>query len=313
MRPLRVAGGCGDGAERAGEALVRPDLCPFVKSVLGAAATRQGDAGEVDAWAGMFTCDMTRRLFQELERITGAPVFQFQLPATRTPESARWFAESMAKAVDRIVRAGFAGGYDPEAALAWEMERINNAEILRKAALSWEVPPVDLHKVFHRFFTRGTPPPEGLPRRPPPGVRVAVTGSMLCAGDRSVPGALQKTGAGYLPLGCSGLAGLPATVPEDGAVESLAMASFHDTVCMRNRPNRESFQWILRRLEESGSRGLVLKTLSFCDLWNTEKERFRRDMPVPVLFLPGEGSPGEEERTGIRIQAFVEMLEGAGD
>ena len=96
-------------------------------------------------------------------------------------------------------------------------------------------------------------------------------------------------------------------------MESLAMASFLDTVCMRNRPNRESFQWILRRLEESGSRGLVLKTLSFCDLWNTEKERFRRDMPVPVLFLPGDGSSGEEERTGIRIQAFVEMLEGAGD
>ena len=88
MRPVRAVA---VGSEKAGEALVRPDLCPFVKSVLGGVATGAGVFGTVDAWAGMYTCDMTRRLFQELERMTGKPVFPLQLPATRSPAGvARW-------------------------------------------------------------------------------------------------------------------------------------------------------------------------------------------------------------------------------
>lgn len=296
------------GSERAGEALVRPDLCPFVKSVLGGIVTSTGEFGSVDAWAGMYTCDMTRRLFQELERLSGKPVFQLQLPATRTPEAARWFCESVRTLALWLIKAGFSSGYDPAAALAWETERLAGAAVLRAAALSFRVPPLALQELFLGFFAENRFPREVALGSRTPGVRVAVTGSVMARGDDIVPETLAELGAGYLPLGCTGLGGLPTTVPVDGSIEALSLASFNDTRCIRNRPNHGVFKWIGEQVELGGCHGLVLKTLSFCDLWYTEKERFR-SMPFPVLVLSSDLSPGERGRTAVRLQAFVETLE----
>ena len=296
------------GSERAGEALVRPDLCPFVKSVLGGIVTSAAGFASVDAWAGMYTCDMTRRLFQELERLSGKPVFQLQLPATRTPESAGWFCGSVENLALELIKAGFSPGYDPAAALAWELERLEGAAVLREAALSFRIPPPALQELFHDFFTGNSFPREIAPGYRSPSVRVAVSGSVMARGDDVVPETLAELGAGYLPLGCTGLSGLPSTVPADGSIPELALASFNDTRCIRNRPNHGVLNWIGGQVAASGCHGLVLKTLSFCDLWHTEKERFRR-MPFPVLVLSSDLSPGERGRTSVRLQAFVETLE----
>lgn len=298
------------GSERAGEALVRPDLCPFVKSVLGGIVCSMEGFAAVDAWAGMYTCDMTRRLFQELERLSGKKVFPLQLPATRTPESARWFCESVENLASELIRAGFSSGYDPEAALAWENERLEGAAVLRGAALSFTVPPVVLQEMFHGFFAENRFPRVVAAGGLSPRIRVAATGSVMARGDDTVPETLQQLGAGYLPLGCTGLSGLPSTVPADGSIRELALASFQDTRCIRNRPNRAVREWIEEQTIEAGCHGLILKTLSFCDLWHTEKERFRR-MPFPVLVLSSDLSPGERGRTSVRLQAFVETLEAA--
>lgn len=307
LRPWR---GVAAGSERAGEALVRPDACPFVKSVLGGIVTSKGAFGSVDAWAGMYTCDMTRRLFQELERISGKPVFQLQFPSTRTPEAARWFAGAVGALTLRLVEAGLSTGYDAEAALAWERERLKGAAFLREAALSFRLPPLELQARLHDFYTDNVFPRCELPGCGQPRVRVAVTGSVIARGDDSVPETLSELGAGYLPLGCTGLSGLPFSEPVDGSPEALALASFNDARCIRNRPNRGVLEWIEEQVAEAGCQGLVLKTLSFCDLWNTEKERFR-SMPFPVLVLSGDLSPGERGRTQVRLQAFVETLEAS--
>jgi benzoyl-CoA reductase/2-hydroxyglutaryl-CoA dehydratase subunit BcrC/BadD/HgdB len=305
LDPMR---GVVHGFGRAGEALVRPDLCPLVKSVLGGSVSREGVFGTVDAWAGMYTCDMTRRLFQEMQRVTGIPVFQFQLPATRSRESALWFAGSVAELCDEAVKAGISRGYDQEAALEWELERIEAAGEIRSAAISWGVPPLELHRMLMDFFIRNRFPKSIPSGSAVPSVKVAVTGSATGEGDETVPGILQKLGAGYLPLGCTGLAGLPVTVPADGSPKSLALASFQDTRCIRNRPNSGVFTWTGEQMSSSGCSGLVLKTLSFCDLWHTEKERIR-SLPVPVLVLSSDLSPGEAGRAAVRLQAFVETLE----
>lgn len=294
--------------ERAGEALVRPDLCPFVKSVLGGIVTSSEGFGAVDAWAGMYTCDMTRRLFQELERLSGKPVFPLQLPATRTPGAARWFSESVRTLALGLIKAGFSSGYDPAEALAWETGRLSGAAVLREAALSFRVPPVELQELFHGFFVENRFPVSVVPGDRSPGVRVAVTGSVMARGDGIVPETLAELGAGYLPLGCTGLGGLPSTVPADGSIRELALASFNDTRCIRNRPNHGVLQWIVDQVVAAGCHGLVLRTLSFCDLWYTEKERFR-NFPFPVLVLSSDLSPGERGRTSVRLQAFVETLE----
>lgn len=116
MRPVRAVTSSSAGMRTAG-IQARPDLCPFVRSVLDGVCSAEGLFGTVDAWVGMYTCDMTRRLFQELQRISVVPVFQLQLPATRTAETSEWFAGS-----------------------------------IREVALSWSVPPLRLHGMFIDYF-----------------------------------------------------------------------------------------------------------------------------------------------------------------
>lgn len=279
-----------------------------MKSVLGGIVTSSGGFGRVDAWAGMYTCDMTRRLFQELGDLTGKAVFPLQLPATRTPEAARWFCESVENLANGLVRSGLSEGYDSRLALEWETARLKGAAVLREAALSFRVPPAELQEMFHGFFSDNRFPSAPTGKGRPPRVRVAVTGSVMARGDDVVPHTLESLGAGYLPLGCTGLSGLPSTVPADGSIRELAMASFLDTRCIRNRPNSGVFRWIGDQVAAAGCHGLVLKTLSFCDLWHTEKERFR-SMTFPVLVLSSDLSPGERGRASVRLQAFVETLE----
>lgn len=305
LRPLRAVAA---GSEKAGEALVRPGLCPFVKSVLGGVAASCGVFASVDAWAGMYTCDMTRRLFQELERLTGKPVFPLQLPATRTPETARWFADSVREVCTGLIEAGISPGYDPQAALDWELRRIAAAGLLREMALSFRLPPAQLHRMFLDYFVENRMPQDLRCGSRSPRVRVAVTGSVVTREDDAVPEILGKLGAGYLPVGCTGLGGLPVTVPCDGSIESLALASFDDVRCIRNRPNAGVFAWIQEQAAAAGCHGLVLRTLSFCDLWHTEKERFRA-LPMPVLVLSSDLSPAERGSVSVRLQAFVETLE----
>ncbi|MFO7627218.1 MAG: 2-hydroxyacyl-CoA dehydratase family protein [Candidatus Fermentibacteraceae bacterium] len=298
--------GCGLGEGRGSPCPPRP--LPVREVCSGGIVTSAAGFGSVDAWAGMYTCDMTRRLFQELERLSGNPVFPLQLPATRTVEAARWFCESVRDLALGLIGAGFSEGYDPSAALAWETDRLAGAAVLREAALSFRVPPLILQELFHGFFVENRFPREVAFGSRTPGVRVAVTGSVLARGDDVVTETLAELGAGYLPLGCTGLSGLPSTVPADGSIRELALASFNDTRCIRNRPNNAVFQWTGEQVTTAGCHGLVLKTLSFCDLWHTEKERFRK-MPFPVLVLSSDLSPGERGRTSVRLQAFVETLE----
>lgn len=310
MKPVRAVTSSSSGLRTAG-LQARPDLCPFVRSVLDGVCSAEGLFDTVDTWIGMYTCDMTRRLFQELRRITGVPVFEIQLPSTRTAESSEWFAGSVRKLADRLVAEGFSGGYDAERALSWERERLKAAALLKNAALSWSIPPLRLHGMFMDFFTGGT-----LPGDVPYGgyectTRVAVTGSVLAGDDDTVPRTLQEMGAGFLPLGCTGLSGLPRTLPADGSAEALSRASFADTLCARNRPNRDTFEWTAEMIRRSGSHGLLLRTLKFCDLWYTEKERFRKSMSIPVLVLDADPSSKEDGQQSVRISAFIETLEKA--
>ena len=55
--------------------------------------------------------------------------------------------------------------------------------------------------------------------------------------------------------------------------------------------------------------GVILKTLKFCDLWHTEKERMREFLGVPFLVLDTDYSGSSDESLKNRIDAFIETLE----
>ncbi len=316
MRPVRVLHGATSANEEAGERFMRPDSCPLVKAFAGAASSGAGLHGQVDAWVAMYTCDQTRRLFQELGGITGVDAFHIQLPSTRTPEAEGYFAEQAERLCCDLAARGHSKGYSPEAAMAYEKARRSAASVLRKIAAGGVLPPTALHAAFSLL---GVALPEGLSDflgsaasaadswagRP----RIAVAGGPMAPEDDSVPVLLEAAGVAMVPLGCSGL---QATLPDgdvtDGSPGGLAREYFRASRCARCRPNDAVFDYLYGMIEETGCRGLILKTLKFCDLWYTERERIRARMPVPVLVLDTSFAPGGRERLDTRIEAFLESL-----
>lgn len=316
LRPVRALHGAVSSNEEAGERFMRPDSCPLVKAFAGAAAAGSGLHGMVDVWVAMYTCDQTRRLFQELGRITDTPAFHVQLPSTRTPEAEDYFAQQVERLCRDLAGAAGSAAYSEPDARAYETERRRATSTLRSIAMAGCLPPTAVHAAYSLLDIAW---PEGLssymetlaPGRDPwaDGPRIAVAGGPMAHGDDSVPRLLEEAGAVMVPLGCSGLqTSLPGGEPCDCSPGGLARDYFRSSRCARCRPNTDVFEYLEQSIREAGCRGMILKTLKFCDLWYTERERIRARMPVPVLVLDTGFGPGGRERIGTRIEAFLESL-----
>jgi benzoyl-CoA reductase/2-hydroxyglutaryl-CoA dehydratase subunit BcrC/BadD/HgdB len=315
MWPVRVLSEAGIELEDKGALLVRPDICPLVKVFLGGVSTGSGIYGLVDVWAGLATCDQTRRCFSELPGLTGARVHHLQLPATRSEASEAYYRGL----VERFCADAAEDGYDQAKALKYANDRFLAGSVLVDAALSGSVSPLDLHWLFHFFHIAR---PDGLDgiltslledAEPfSPEVRVVMAGSSVALEDVAILSVLQSRNVGVIPLHCTGMQSLPAFdlngMPRSGSPGDLADMAFRSIRCARSRPNEEMFCYIENGIAQTSSSGLIVKTMKFCDLWFTERERFRERITVPVLVIDTAFSPGETERQSARVEAFLETV-----
>lgn len=316
LRPIRVLQGAASAGEGSVPVPVRPDVCPFVLSILEAAESGSGACGLVDIWFGLATCDQTRRCFAQMAR--KLPVYNLQFPSTRTEEALGYYQWQMVDLVERL--EGVLGvEYSPERALNHSREVHRAFSFLAGIASSGTMPPLDLHMMTHLAMLSR---PEGLretleeiaglSREYSPSVRIALTGSILSLADTQLLEILQQREAAVIPLGCTGLQSFPFMglnrLPESGSPEDLAAEAFRSSRCIRCRPNDSTFDYIRDGIELTESDGLIVKTLKFCDLWFTERERFRNGMDVPVMVMDTTYGDGEALRQENRLEAFLETL-----
>ncbi len=315
FRPIRIMHGIDASIEDAGGKLVRPDVCPLIKALAGGVVSGLEPFSLVDVWMGLSTCDQTRRCFSLLHE--SVPVFAVQLPSTRTREAADYYAlqmEDFAEHSERITGEGFS----TERALEHLQGRISAGRILREAALSGRLSPLDLHWLFHLYHLADPENLTGTLRRLidmaedyEPACIIGLTGSSMVMEDLHTLEALQRRNAGVIPLGCTGLQALE---PEDMEISdpspgNLARMSFEALKCPRSRPNSSTFAYLEESIRSCSCAGLIVKTLKFCDLWYTERERFRSRMPVPVLVMDTDYGQGEALRQANRIDSFLDTLE----
>lgn len=316
--PARILCDSSADAESAGEKVVRPDVCPLVKTLLGNVAEKRGLHAQVDLWIGLSTCDQMRRGMHSLSEHLACEVHPIQLPATRTPESADYYVDQVKRvAADIETRHGLS--FDANAAEQWHRDRYKAAAVLSLAARSGRVSPLDLHNMFHVFFMAR---PKGLAEffsgliassRPFEGTKtVVLSGGPLTREDTALLEELEERGYTVLPLNCTGLNAVESegqTRAGKNLIESLALAAFGMPTCTRSRPNTAVYTRIGETLKTSGATGLIVKTLKFCDHWYTERERLRRSFGVPVLVFDSDYAEGGRERILSRIDAFLETLE----
>lgn len=333
-RPVRLLCDASADAQSCGEREVRADVCPHVKSLLGNVREKRGLHGQVDLWVGLSTCDPMRRGLGWLSSSLAQDVYPLHLPATRTAEAADYFAQQVATLVaDVAARSG--RPFDEAAALGWQRAYDRAAAVLSHAARAGRLAPLDLHDLVHLLFvarpeglaaffeeTIAAAPPFQAPRW------VVVAGSPVAHEDTVLFEALQGRGIGVLPLTCTGLDALeeptPALAPSDAfeeptpapapldatdAVRSLALRAFRRPPCARARPNDAVYERLRGALDTSRAAGLIVKCLTFCDLWYTERERLRRAFGLPTLVFDSDYGEGGRERLLSRIDAFVELLE----
>lgn len=319
LRPFRPARLLDGEMSRLGGELVRPDVCPAVKGVLGGALQQEGPLSRVSAWAGLATCDGTRRLFGELERLAGCPVIPLYLPSTRTREAEEYYARQIEVFVETAIRRGISSGWDAAAAGEFEAAYRRTAGLLREASLSGRAEPLTLSRLLARLSTAdpiaeeanlAAAAQETLKEGRTPSGTVAVLEVPCTSRDNIFAEAIASRGMGMAALGCGALWGIPKDPPsKEPSPAELAHQYFKAVCCARSRPNEGVFERLLEELDTSGSSGLVVGTMRFCDLWFTERLRLRREMPVPVLVLDRDLSRSSRETAINRLDAFLDSLE----
>ncbi|TAN43944.1 MAG: 2-hydroxyacyl-CoA dehydratase [Nitrospirae bacterium] len=315
--PVRVLCGTSSDSESAGEKIVRADVCPLVKSLLGNVAEGKSLHAEIDLWIGLYTCDQMRRGMNCLSEQLGKEVHPVQLPATRTDDVAGYYAVQVKRLVSDIeTRHNLP--FDEKQSLYWTNEYNDAAKVLSQAARAGFISPLDIHAMFHLLFNSR---PFGLARffekiiissdafRPEK--TVVLTGSPLTLEDTVLLEELENRGFGVIPLNCTGLNAVEYEKHVeigDNTIESLALAAFHRPPCSRARPNTVVYERIKQTITDTGAKGLIVKCMKFCDQWYTERERMRRTFDIPVLVFDSDYAAGGRERLLSRIDAFLEML-----
>lgn len=316
--PVRLLCGSSSEAVSAAENIIRPDICPLVKSLIGNVSEERGLHGEADLWAGLYTCDGMRRGYDVLSEKLGKTVYTIQLPSTRTVSSAEYYAFQIGRLVSDM-EIHYGRTFDRGAAADWQRQREAASAVLSEAALSGKVSPCDLHAMFHLFFVARPLGIDSFFREimaSSPAFRskkrVVLTGSPLTSEDTGVLEILEERGIAVIPLNCSGLNAIERENVDagcDNLPAVLARSSFYMPTCMRTRPNSPVYENIAGTIEASGASGLIVKCLKFCDHWYTERERIRRTFGLPVLVFDSDYAGGGRERTATRLEAFLETLE----
>jgi len=309
LRPVRLPLMVSGAQYGAGAGIVREDVCPLVRELL-----TDVQSGLADTVVGMHTCDTTRRFFQESGRFTSLPVHQLQLPATTGNESLGFFRSQVDRLCTDMVLCGFSSGYDAGAAEEWHLATMEAAALVKERMLT--IPPLALQYILHLFRIAD---PKGLKAAIEnlldssevynPKFVLLLSGSPVPPGDDTVSERVEQMGGSLIPVNCTGFQMFPDGVPDDFSPGELARQYFNSMKCIRCRPNALTFRYLEEQVAHTGADGLVFKCLKFCDLWFTEKVRVKEKISVPVLVLDTSFSKGESERTGVRLESFIQSLE----
>lgn len=308
LRPVRIPF-LVSSSDSVNSALTRTDVCPLVLDLL---QLIQTDC--CDTIIGMHTCDTTRRFFQEAGRFSDIPIHQLQLPATLGEASLKFFVSQVSRISDDLIANDSSLEYNSTLAKGWYINTIRALEFLRERM--YTIPPVALMYFFHLFrFVN----PSGLIEKITllldsvsdykPAFTILLSGSPVSPGDDVMAEVIEDQGGLLIPVNCTGFQMSPTLTPKDFTQFSIAEKYFNSMKCIRCRPNKRTFTYLQDELEKTAADGLIVKSLSFCDLWYTEKVRLKEQMTKPVLVVDTGLELAECERTTVRIEAFIQTLE----
>lgn len=318
--PVRLLRG-GYDAETAGMSLLRPDACPHCLATLGNFALGAVDSFYplVDAFASVNTCDLSRRLPESIQQHFRLPVFDLYLPRTAEPLPHRlkefqrqleWLGRELASFCGTAFDSGrLAAAIQTEDNLRAALRRLEAAGLPESAVLDLVTlaTTLDTERFSLLCLEYRSDKSHGTYRAVGGRPRLMLLGSELAEQDRWLVETIEEQAdivADLLSEGRAWFAGDCAGFP----LSELARFYFSRLPGIFRRPNDDTYARIRELAVEHRVQGVVLKTLLYCDPWNLEEVRLRREIELPLLHIDGNYAPENREQVRTRIEAFLESL-----
>lgn len=318
-RPYRMSIGATTEAESAGEKFVRPDSCPLCKTLIGNISYDNSIHSFADVIIAVNSCDQIRRSAEVIANSLNKDVLQIQFPVTYTESSKKYFISELKILVNALEnRSG--QKFNIETALNYHNEQRKASEKMRSLYFSKLISPKVLHLLsilyslsepldFNRFLDEIVNNLSEYKSNK----TVLVIGSPTLLEDDGLTNLLEQHKISVVQLNSTGLkqflsppksTALKNENSQDALGEYLLEAFPH----IGMRPNFKLYDQIQQITEIIKADGIIMKSLSFCDLWYTEKVRLKQSFKIPVLTIDTGYGEGAADRIETRIETFLETL-----
>ncbi len=342
--PVRLARADEDSA-RCGEGWLRADACPFCKASVGR-FTSDPLYQMLDGLVMVNTCDMMRRLAEVLAERIAIPLFQLYLPRTAEQRANRiveWteqlrclyrWAQGLTGvkvddggATEQLPLLNAIADYNRVRGLLQQLDRLRAmvparlkaSEIFDLVAQCTRYPPEMVGAWLKQEYARRTgglrsaegaeataPEPAGLVSDSRP--RLMLAGSILVEEDRLLLELIEEQADVVADAVCTGMRWFTEMVADGEPLTEIARFYFNRTPCAFRRPNTVLYDYLRRLIQERQVKGVVYKTLFYCDPWRFEIKRMRQELGLPVLEIDGDYCQENRAQLRTRVEAFLEML-----
>lgn len=315
--PFRMSFGATTEAEAKGEKFVRPDSCPFCKTLIGNFSSDDSIHSITDVTIAVNSCDQIRRSAEVVSNSLNRDVLQIQFPVTYTNSSKKYFISEL-KLIIKALENRSGKDFDINEAFKYHSEQSIASNKMKNLFYSKSYSPKILHNLsilysisdpfeFNKYIDSITPDLENFESNK----TILIIGSPTLLEDDGLISMLEQHNVSAIQLNSTGLKQFLLDENKtniEKTEEALGNFLLEAFPHIGMRPNNELYKQIQEVADITKADGIIMKSLSFCDLWYTEKVRLKSSFNIPVLTIDTGYGKGSADRIETRIETFLETL-----
>jgi benzoyl-CoA reductase/2-hydroxyglutaryl-CoA dehydratase subunit BcrC/BadD/HgdB len=328
-----LCGGRNDTIPAAEEYLPR-NVCPLVKSSFGAVVSKDCEGScacphfaLVDMIVAEATCDAKKKMYELLGE--HVPTYVLDLPQKPdSPEALQYFKGELEKFKETMER--LTGNRITDVRLRKEIKRSNETRrlFMRLYELRRTDPPPikgsDVLKILQKQFflspdklqktlRKVCDEAEGIKTSSGHGPRIMLSGCPMAGGNTKVPDIIEARGGTIVAEeSCTGTRSFENLADEDKGPMAALAERYIKIPCACMTPNDRRVDSIIEMAGQFRVDGVVYYTLQSCHGYNIERYKVQqvlRKAGIPMLAIETDYSDSDVEQIGIRVDAFLEMLQ----
>jgi len=287
-----------------------PGLCPYARMMAHTCIKNTSSPAVVIA----ATCDQMRRVAELIARRASIDVFLMHIPVSwQSPASFKLYCEELRRLGVFLEKHG--GTVPTEHTLSDRMLQFDTERIMLRNLQGTFSARQYAETVTQWFETRTLHATNFKSLTSLTEIPIALTGGPLLHDHFVLYDCLEEAGGTvYVDASENGELLLPVAYDRravrDNPFMEMAFVFFGSIPGVFKRPNSRLYEYLDTKIHEGSIKGILLVRYVWCDLWHAEVQRMREWTKLPILDIElNDETPGIDERTITRIQAFIETIE----